>query len=151
MQLGGAGGLLLTTLMARWGGQASIPGGFLGTSNEFRAARVAAETCSAQLVLGENRPSFNVWMVIFCIFHTTWQVVDWSPESSLHASEWCAGCPPDRFAKFKAACSFAEGCSEDRPCLQCLDDHVVNRTAQPSKWMFTTFALSESTDILVAL
>lgn len=52
MQLGGAGGLLLTTLMARWGGQASMPGGGSRSSNEFRAARIAAEAASAQIVLG---------------------------------------------------------------------------------------------------
>ena len=52
MQLGGAGGWLLTTLMARMDGQASMPGGSLRNANEFRAARIAAEAASAQIVLG---------------------------------------------------------------------------------------------------
>ena len=52
MQLGGAGGLLLTTLMARVDGRASMPGGSLRNANEFRAARIAAEAASAQIVLG---------------------------------------------------------------------------------------------------
>ena len=64
MQLGGAGGLLLTTLMARWDGQAGMPGGDLRNSNEFRAARMAAEAASAQIVLGTLLHKFPYFPLI---------------------------------------------------------------------------------------
>ncbi|KAK9830693.1 hypothetical protein WJX74_002859 [Apatococcus lobatus] len=75
MQLGGAGGLLLTTLMARMDGQASMPGGGSRNSNEFRAARIAAEGVSAQIVLGDRPLEITA--------QRAWEAVSWGQRLQL--------------------------------------------------------------------